>query len=97
MIHSAIQTATDCLMVDIESTLSKIYQHFHVYTVHVQTLNDFCDFVSVVYKNVLDHIRTRWLCLISAIKRIVDVYAALTSYFLLVEKCPTRFKKIFLK
>jgi hypothetical protein len=61
------------LPVDIESTVSKIYQHFHIYTVHVQTLKDFCDFVDVEHKNILGHAKTRWLSLMPAVKRIVVV------------------------
>jgi hypothetical protein len=31
--HNAMQTAKDCLKVDIESTVGKIFQHFHIYTI----------------------------------------------------------------
>jgi hypothetical protein len=65
IVHIATQTGADCLPVDIENTVGKIYQHFHIYTVLVQTLKDFCGFVDVKYKNILGHIKTRqlsWLC-----------------------------------
>lgn len=60
IIHNALQVAFDCLAVDIESmsTISKIYEHFHTYAVHVLTQNDFCDFVAVEYKNILGHTET---------------------------------------
>jgi hypothetical protein len=45
LVHNTVQTAADCLPVNIESIVGKIYQHFHIYTVRVQTLKDFCDFV----------------------------------------------------
>jgi hypothetical protein len=45
--HNAVQTAAaDYLPVEIESTVGKIYQHFHLYTVRVQTLKDFCDLLT---------------------------------------------------
>jgi hypothetical protein len=95
IVHSAVQTAADCLPVDIESTVGKICQHFHIYTVLVQTLKDFCDFSDVEYKNILGHTKTRWLPLMPAVKRIVVVFSALASYFLSIEKCPTMLKKFF--
>jgi hypothetical protein len=94
IVHNAMQTAADCLPVDIEYTVSKIYQHFHIYIARVQTLQDFCDFADVEYKNILGHTKTRWLSLVPAVKRIVVVYPALASYFLTIEKCPTMLKKI---
>jgi hypothetical protein len=72
-----------------------MYQHFHIYTVCVQTLKDFCDFVDVEYKNILGHNKTRQLSLMHAVKRIVVVYPAIASYFLSIEKCPTMLKKCF--
>jgi hypothetical protein len=87
-----MQTTADCLLVDIESTVGKIYQHFHIYIVHVQTLKDFCDFVDMEYKNMLGHTKTRWLSLMPAAKRIMVVFPALASYFLSIEKCPPMLK-----
>jgi hypothetical protein len=94
VVHNVAQTAADCLLVDIEIIVGKIYQHFHFYTVRVQTLKDFCDFVDVKYKNMLGHTKTRWLSLMPAAKRIVVVFPALASYFLSIEKCPM-LKKFF--
>jgi hypothetical protein len=97
IVYNTVQTAADCLPVDIESTVAKIYQYFHIYTVRAETLKDFCEFVDVEYKNILlGHTNTRWLSLIPAVKRIVVVYPALASYFLSIEKCPTMLKKFFL-
>jgi hypothetical protein len=68
-LHNAAQTATACLPVDIGSIVGKIYQHFHIYTVHVETLKDFCYFFfGVEYKNILGHTKTRWISLMPAVK-----------------------------
>jgi hypothetical protein len=67
IVHNGVQTAADCLPVDIEITVCKIYQHFHIYTVRVQTLKDFCEFIGVEYKNILAHTKTRWLSLMPAV------------------------------
>jgi hypothetical protein len=80
--HNVVQTAADCLLMDIGSIVCKIYELFHIYTVRVQTLKDFCDFVDVECKNILGHTKTRWRSLMPAVKRIVVVYPALASYFL---------------
>jgi hypothetical protein len=85
--HNAMQTAAECLLVDNESTVGKIYQHFHIYTVHVQTLKDSCDFVDMEYKNILGHTKTRWLSLMPAVN----------SYFLSIQMCPTMLKKFFVR
>lgn len=49
-------------------------QKFHIYSVRVQTLTDFCDFFDVEYKNILGYSKTRWLSLMPVVKRIVFVY-----------------------
>jgi hypothetical protein len=95
IVHNAMQTAADCLPLDIASTVGKIYQHFHIYTVRVKKLKDFCDFVDMEYKNILGHAKTQWLSQMPAVKKIVVVYPALASYFLSIEKCPTMLKKLF--
>jgi hypothetical protein len=86
MVHNAVQTAAGRLSMGIESFVGQIYQHFHIYTVRVQTLKNFCDFIDVEYKNILGHTITRWLSLMTVVKRIVVVYPALASYFLTIEK-----------
>jgi hypothetical protein len=76
-------------MVGTESIVSIIYRHFHIYTVHVRTLEDLRDFVNMEYKNILGHSKTQWLSLMPAVKRIVVVYPALASHFSATGKCPT--------
>jgi hypothetical protein len=52
-VHSTMQTTVDCLLVDRGSAFGKVYQHFYIYNVCVQTLKDFCDFVVVKYMNTV--------------------------------------------
>uniref|UniRef100_H3AJ28 HAT C-terminal dimerisation domain-containing protein n=1 Tax=Latimeria chalumnae TaxID=7897 RepID=H3AJ28_LATCH len=54
-----------------------------------QQLKEFCDFVQIIYKDLLGHCTTHWLSLLSAF------YPALQSYFLSQEKCPSIIKKFF--
>lgn len=48
IVHNA--TATDCVLVDIESVIVKIYKYFYRYTVRMEQLKDFCDFVDLEYQ-----------------------------------------------
>lgn len=85
----------DCLPFDIESLVVKIYKHFHIYTVRVTKLKEFCDWVDVEYKKVMQHGSTRFLSLLPAIERILQIFDGLKSYFLSEENCPTAIKKFF--
>jgi saccharopine dehydrogenase-like NADP-dependent oxidoreductase len=43
VIHNAVQTAVDCLPIDLQLIIKKIYQHFHIYWVRVEELKSFCE------------------------------------------------------
>jgi hypothetical protein len=51
--------------VDIESIISKTYEHFHTYTVHVLTQKDFCGFVDVEGHAVAQAVSC-WLPIVAA-------------------------------
>jgi hypothetical protein len=61
------------LPVEIETVVNKIFQYFHIYTMRVQELKEFCTFVDTEYKQVLD-CKTRWLSLEPAVDRVIDMY-----------------------
>ena len=63
ILHNAVHKSADILPIDIESIVNKIFQHFHIYTVRVEKLKSFCDFVQIEYKPVLGSVKTRWLSL----------------------------------
>jgi hypothetical protein len=50
-LHNALQTSADILPLDVEAIVNKIFQYFHIYTVWVEELKEFCDFVDVEYKH----------------------------------------------
>ncbi|KAL4100734.1 hypothetical protein QTP88_020768 [Uroleucon formosanum] len=95
IIHNSIQCASDCLSIDIESIVCKIFGFFHIYTVRVENLKEFCDFADVQYKDLLSHSKTRWLSLFPAIERIISIYNGLKSYFLSQNTCPNALKIFF--
>jgi len=95
IINNSVQTATDCLLTDVQSVVAKEYSYFHIYTVRVESLKDFCNFVQVEYQQLLGYSKTRWLALVPAVGRLIDMFEPLKSYFLSENKCPTALKKFF--
>lgn len=61
----------------------------------MEKLKEFCEFGQTEYKNILGYSNTRWLALLPAIERLLQLYAALRSYFLSIEKCPALIKMYF--
>lgn len=90
-----LQTAVDVLPIEVEALVVKIYKYFYIYTVRVTELKEFCDFVHIEYKNVLQHGTTRFLSLLPAIERLLLMYEGLKSYFLSQEQCPKMIKEFF--
>lgn len=95
IVHNTMQTAADLLPIDIESVVIKLYGHFHVYTVRVELLKDFCREADVEYMRVLGYSKTRWLALMPAIERILKLFAPLKSFFLSAENCPRILRTFF--
>lgn len=89
ILNNAIQTAADCVPIDVQTFIIKIYSYFYIYTVRVNELKEFCEFVDIEYKKVLGYSATRWLALRPAIERVLQIYPALKSYFASNEKSPT--------
>jgi hypothetical protein len=79
ILHNALPTSADIVLVDVEATVNKIFQYFHMYTVRVEGLKELCDFVDIECKQVLGSIKTRWLSLQPAITRVVDIFPGLKS------------------
>jgi hypothetical protein len=79
----------------LDSVVCKIFGLFHIYTINVETLKEFCDFVDIQYAKILSHSKTRWLFLQSAIDRIIAIFYALKSYFLSQNNYPKILKIFF--
>jgi len=92
IVHNAVQAASDCLPIDIEVVVVKIYSHFYIYTVQVEELKEFCDFVEIEYKQLLGYSKMRWLALMPAVERTIKLFPGLRSYFQSQSKCPVLLK-----
>ena len=55
IVHNCLQHAVDTLPVCFESLVVKIYKFFHIYTVRVTELKNFCEFVEIEYQRILQH------------------------------------------
>lgn len=54
VIHNAVQTAADCLPIDLQLIINKIYQHFHIYCVRVEELKSF-------FHSLIQNIKLLWV------------------------------------
>ena len=95
IVHNCVQTAVDVLPIEVESLVVKIYKYFYIYTVRDAQLKEFCEFVEIDYKKVLQHGNTPFLSLLPAIERILQIYEGLKSYLCSQEHCPLLLKRFF--
>jgi hypothetical protein len=59
--HNALQTSAYIPPNDVEAIVNKIFQYFHMNTVQVEELKEFCNFIDVECKQILGSVKTRWL------------------------------------
>lgn len=95
IVHNAIKTAADCLPVDFECVIVKIYSFFYIYSVRVEALKEFCDSADIEYHKLLGYSKTRWLALMPALERVLKMFQPLKNYFLSIDKCPNILKTFF--
>jgi hypothetical protein len=94
MIHTSAHFSVNTIHLDIEGLFVKIFGYFHIFTVRVEWLNEFCDFVGHQYRDILGYSNVRWLS--PTVRRICELYPALQSFFMSEEKCPVMLKCGFL-
>jgi hypothetical protein len=59
IIHNCTKTDFYSMSVDIKVTVTKFFEYFHIYMVHVERLKDFCDFVGQEHKQLLGYVNVR--------------------------------------
>lgn len=55
IINNCIQSGCDMLRVDIQTFIIKVYSHFYIYTVRIEKLKKFCNFVRNKYQKLLGY------------------------------------------
>ncbi|EFN70003.1 hypothetical protein EAG_08603, partial [Camponotus floridanus] len=78
--NNCISIGTECLSIDIEVILVKIYSYFYIYTIRVENFKEICDDIDVHHK-LLGYSETRWLTLLPALERILKLFHPLKLYF----------------
>jgi len=66
----------------VESIVLKMYKYFSIFTVRNERLKSFCEEDDVHYANLQSHSRSRWLSLLPAIERILQLWEPLKNFFL---------------
>jgi hypothetical protein len=65
MVHTSIKSATQCLLIDFQNVVVKMYQNFHSYNATVEQIKALCNCVEKC-RSVLGKSKTRSLSLLSA-------------------------------
>ncbi|XP_048345101.1 uncharacterized protein LOC125428658 [Sphaerodactylus townsendi] len=82
VIHNCLRKAMRALSFDVETFIFKVYSEFSSATKKIDFLMSFYEFVETEYKDVLQHVTTRWLCLLPAVDRILESWTVLRAYYL---------------
>lgn len=93
--HNTLKHACDCLPLDVECIVVKIYSHFYIHTVRVEALKTMCELSEVEYSQLLGYANTRFLALGNAIGSILKLFEPLQTYFLGLKDCPPIIKSFF--
>lgn len=70
IIHNGFDSACDQLPINIEALVVNIYKHFHIHTLRVETLKEFCTTTEVNYVTLVNHSGTRFLTLHPAVQKV---------------------------
>lgn len=95
IVHNCVQSGIDGLPFDIEALVVKIYKYFHIYTVRVTKLKEFCEFAEIQYKKLVQHGNTRFLSMMPALERILHLFEGLKAFFSAQDMCPLLIKTLF--
>lgn len=88
IVHNTLKFACDQLPLDIECIVVKIYSHFYIYTVRVESLKTFCESVGEEHTKLLGYSKTRFLALKGAIESIIANFNGLKAFFESNQKSP---------
>ncbi len=81
LVNLCVNSAVKVLPFKVDEVLVDIYYHFHHSVKRITTLKEYADFCDVEFKSILKHCETRWLSLTRSIKRTLQMWEPLLSYF----------------
>lgn len=82
ILHNTAKKACNCLSIDIESIIIKIYNEFSSSTKKTTELKEFFEWTETEWSEMLRHVPTRWLTLLPAIERLLTNLSPIKSYFM---------------
>ena len=94
LIHNIAFKASDTSKFSLEGMSVDTYYYFDKGTKRKSLLVEFADFLDVEYRQVIKLVNTRWLSLETAVRRSLDMYPALKSYFRSNTESNPRFKRL---
>ena len=94
IIHNTAKKFCDVPPIDVENIVTKVYGRFSISGLRRNALMEFVEFVNEDYTELLHHVPTRWSSFAPAIKRLLDNWPALISYFCSIDDCPARIQTI---
>ena len=92
--HLVHNVACKASSFDVEDMCVDVYYYFDKSTKRKSSLVEFAEFCDVKYRQVIKQVNTRWLSLEVAVKRSLQMYPALKSYFLSNSKAEAQFKRL---
>lgn len=81
IINLVVKSAVKTLPFKVDELLVDVFFHFHHSTKRVSALHEYAEFCQVEFKAILRHCETRWLSLTQSLKRTLDMWEPLLSYF----------------
>ena len=82
VLNLCVKSAVKILPLKADDLLVDIFYHFHHSVKRVASLQEYATFCEVQFKSVLSHSETRWLSMGRSIKRTLEMWDPLLSYFL---------------
>lgn len=70
IIHNSFDSACDQLPINFEALAVNIFKNFHLHTLIVEALKEFCDDAEVEYTKLVSHSGSRFLSLHPAIQKV---------------------------
>ncbi|CAH0558668.1 unnamed protein product [Brassicogethes aeneus] len=99
IVHNCVGHALDefaGINIDVETLVFKIYSHFAQSAKRRDNLKDFYEFAEIHWREIIRHVKTRWLSLQPCIHRLLESWPAIISYFISAEDAKQVKKLIFL-
>ena len=94
MACKASEAFSDATDFNLEDICIDTYDYFDKRSKRKSLLDEYAEFCEVEYRQVINYVNTRWLSLETVVRRNLDMYPALRSYFLFNSESMAKFKRL---